>query len=92
MTMDHRAYKTLHMPLEVPDGFTIEQVGDNPATPANPRDYTGVMIPLTMEQYKFITTAATSQPGEIQKIPGDMRSPTLECFTASWIASATSAG
>ena len=25
-TMDHRAYKTLHMPLTVPDGFTVEQV------------------------------------------------------------------
>ena len=65
-TMDHRAYKTQHMPLTVPDGFTVEQVGDNPTTPANPQGYTEVMIPLTMEQYKFITTTATSQPGGIR--------------------------
>ena len=38
-TMDHRAYKTLHMLLAVPGGFTVEQVGDNPTTPANPPDW-----------------------------------------------------
>ena len=68
--MDHRAYKTLRMPLAVPEGFTVEQVGSNPTTPANRQD-------CIEEQYKFITTAAASQPGEIHKIPGYMRSPTL---------------
>ena len=70
-TMDHRAYKTLHMPLTVPDGFTVEQVGPMLVGPM--LRITLRMIPLTMEQYNFATVAATSQPWRYRR----SRSPTL---------------
>ena len=76
-SMAHRAYKTLHPRMMVPDGFTLETVDVVvPTSPEEPQDYTTVLIPLTLEQYTFMTTVTTEQ-NQVQKIPGYMRCPTL---------------
>ena len=71
-SMAHRAYKTLHPQMMVPDRFTLEPVDVIvPTTPEEPQDLTTVLIPLAVEQYNFMTTTVT------QKIPGYMRCLTL---------------
>ena len=42
--MAHRAYKSIHEPMAVPDGFTLEPTEGNPAyiAPEEPSDYTTV--------------------------------------------------
>ena len=74
----HRAYKTLHPQMTVPDGFTLEPVDVIvPTTPEEPQDYTTVLIPLTVEQRNFMTTTVTTEQNQVQKVPGYMRCPTL---------------
>ena len=63
--MAHRAYKTLRVPMTVLEGFALEPVDG--VTLDEPYNYTTVMIPLTVEQYTFMTT---TEPNEVQKIPG----------------------
>ena len=76
--MAQRAYKTLRAPMTVPEGFTLEPVDVIiPTTPEEPQDNTTVMIPLTVEQYSFMTTTVTTEVNQVQKIPGYMRCPTL---------------
>ena len=74
--MAHRAYKSIHEPMAVPDGFTLEPTKGNPAS-EEPSDYTTVLIPLTTEQAKFMTTVATKEAHRVDKIPGYMRALTL---------------
>ena len=55
-SMAHRAYKTLHPQMMVPDGFTLGAVDVIvPTTPEEPQGYTTVLIPLAVEQYNFVT-------------------------------------
>ena len=57
----------------------MEPTEGNPAyiAPEEPSDYTTVLIPLTTEQAKFMTTVATRKAHRVDKIPGYMRAPTL---------------
>ena len=53
--------------MTVPEGFTLEPVDAIiPTTPEEPQDYTAVMIPLTVEQYSFMTTTVTSEPNQAE--------------------------
>ena len=73
------AYKSIHEPMVVPDGFTLEFIEGNPAYIAleETSDYTTVLIPLTTEQAKFMTTVAAKEAHRVDKLPGYMRAPTL---------------
>ena len=42
-----------------------------------PSDYTTVLIPLTTEQAKFMTTVATKEAHRVNKTPSYTRAPTL---------------
>ena len=96
-TMAHRAHKTLHPQMMVPDGFALEKVDVIvPTTPEEPQDYTTVLVPLIVGQYNFMTTTVTTEQNQVQKIPGYMRSHiehwvSSVCCAASWVALATSA-
>ena len=75
-SMAHRAYKTLRMPMTVPEGFTLKPVDGNILiAPDEPYNYTTVMIPLAVEQHAFMATTVTTQPSEAQKIPGYVKVP-----------------
>ena len=72
--MAHRAYKTLHPLMMAPDGFTLEPVDVIvPTTPEEPQDYTTALVPLTVEQYNFMTATLATEQNQVQKIPGYMR-------------------
>ena len=74
----HRAYKTLHPQMMVPEGFTLEPV--DVIVPATPEGASGLHHgagPLTVEQYNFMPTTVATEQDQAQKIPGYMRCPTL---------------
>ena len=57
--------------MMVPEKFTLAPVDVIvPTTPEEPQDYTTALIPLTVQQYNFMTTTVTTEQDQVQKIPG----------------------